>query len=76
MFMGSCPIDHSLSDVKKKLAEQREFLPEKVATDLAAFLTEEKEQKVLNDVFHLLKKYDLASVDERREREQKLLRYV
>ncbi|SIC87405.1 Uncharacterised protein [Mycobacteroides abscessus subsp. abscessus] len=36
------------------------------------FLQKEHTQEILNDVFHLLKKYDLASEDEKEERERRL----
>lgn len=74
--MGSCQLDHSLSDVRKKLAEQTEFLPNRLTTGLEEYLTEEVGQETLNDIFHLLKKYDLASVDEREKRDTQLARYV
>jgi hypothetical protein len=35
-------------------------------------LTEEADQEFLNEVFHLLKKYDLADETEREERNEKL----
>ena len=37
------------------------------------FFTEEHTQDLLNEVFHLLKKYDLASEDERNARNNRLL---
>ena len=74
--MGSCQLDHSLSDVRKKLVEQAEFLPNHLTTGLEESLTEEVGQETLNDIFHLLKKYDLASVDEREKRDTQLARYV
>ncbi len=74
--MRSCQLDHSLSDVRKKLAEQAEFLPNHLTIGLEESLTEEIGQETLNDIFHLLKKYDLASVVEREERDEKLAQYV
>lgn len=74
--MGTCPIDHSVSDVKKKLQEQKPFLPEQVATRLDVKLTAELSQEALNDIFHLLKKYDLATDEEREKREQRLAVYL
>lgn len=74
--MGSCPIDHDLNDVRKKLAEQMEFLPEEISTGVEAYLTEAVSQAALNDIFHLLKKYDLASAEERKERDAGFAPYV
>jgi len=74
--MGSCQLDHSLGDVQKKLSEQKPFLPEHVSVRLEEFLMEEVTQEALNEIFHLLKKYDLASEPERGERDEKLARYA
>lgn len=74
--MGSCPIDHSLTDVRKKLAEQKKFLPDEISTGVEGYLTEVVSQDELNDIFHLLKKYDLASTEERAERNVQFARYM
>lgn len=37
-----------------------------------AFFTHEHTQDILNDVFHLLKKYDLSSEEEREQRNKRL----
>lgn len=66
--MSGCKLDHSLEDVRKKLTEQWEFLPEKIANDFQAFLEKDLSQATLNEAFHLLKKYDLSSEEERVER--------
>lgn len=71
-----CPIDHSVVDVKKKLAEQKAFLPVRISAGLESYITEGLAQDVLNDIFHLLKKYDLASEEERAERDEQFARYV
>lgn len=73
--MGSCNIDHTQDEVKQKLSEQKPFLPTNVADQLAQALTVDVTQESLNDIFHLLKKYDLATEDEQKEREQKLAVY-
>jgi len=70
--MSECKLDHSLEDVRKKLAEQAPFLPEQLSLQLQAFLTESLTQETLNEVFHLLKKYDLSSPDERQIRDEKI----
>lgn len=70
--MSSCKLDHSLSDVKKKLADQRPFLPDSLAKRTYAFLEPEVDQTNLNELFHLLKKYDLASAEEKTIRNHRL----
>lgn len=72
----SCPIDHSLKDVRNKLTEQQPFLPERLHAGLEAYLTEAISQAALNDIFHLLKKYDLASEAEKKERDKQMEQYV
>ncbi|TXC93064.1 group-specific protein [Metabacillus litoralis] len=70
--MSSCKIDHSLEDVKKKLTEQIAYLPEELATSCLNYLNSSLKQTELNELFHLLKKYDLASDEEKRIRNKKL----
>lgn len=70
--MSECKIDHSPEDVKKKYESQAEFLPEDMRPLFEQFFTEDHTQDIWNDVFHLLKKYDLASLDEREARNQRL----
>lgn len=67
--MSSCPIDHTVEDVKKKLAEQAPFLPTELHESCQQFLEKPQTQEALNEVFHLLKKYDLASDEEREKRQ-------
>lgn len=74
--MGTCNIDHSPEDVEKKLESQEPFLPQVLAGKLHQFLTEEQSQETLNEMFHLLKKYDLASESEKEERNQKLTAFT
>ncbi|MCM3585995.1 group-specific protein [Mesobacillus maritimus] len=71
--MGECKIDHSYEDVRKKYEEQAPFLKEKVKPLFDSFFKEEHTQDILNEVFHLLKKYDLASDEEQEERDRRLL---
>lgn len=66
--MSHCPIDHTLEDVKRKLAEQQPFLPGELHSQVQQFLEEEHRQQTLNEVFHLLKKYDLATDEVKEER--------
>ena len=70
--MGTCNIDHSNNDVMKKFQNQKEYLPETLIDKINNFLEKEQPQEKLNDLFHLLKKYDLASAEERDKRNEKL----
>ncbi|WP_226035170.1 group-specific protein [Aquibacillus saliphilus] len=70
--MGKCMIDHSHEDVLNKFQKQEEFLPANLKGEISQFLTKQASQELLNDLFHLLKKYDLASETERQERNKKL----
>ncbi|MFC0236540.1 hypothetical protein [Fictibacillus phosphorivorans] len=70
--MGKCTIDHTLEDVKQKLAEQSAFMPRELVMEVGDSLSEAANQSYLNEVFHLLKKYDLADENERETRNEKL----
>lgn len=70
--MGECNIDHSKADVQEKYQSQKEFLPQDIQPLFNQFFEEEHTQDILNDVFHLLKKYDLATEEERNERNNRL----
>lgn len=74
--MGECKINHSLEDVMKKYEEQAPFLKEELKPLFQKFFLSETNQGTLNEVFHLLKKYDLSSVEEREERNNKLLQLL
>jgi hypothetical protein len=74
--MGKCDIDHTQEDVIHKLESQRPFLPEHLATGLQRFLKSGRSQETLNELFHLLKKYDLASKEEQEERNQKFIQLI
>ncbi|MGC5328407.1 hypothetical protein [Brevibacillus sp. SYSU BS000544] len=74
--MSECKLDHSTEDVIKKLEEQSSFLPQDLYAALQAYLQNEREQQTLNEIFHLLKKYDLSSAEEREQRNQKLQCFV
>lgn len=74
--MSQCSIDHSLEDVRKKLEEQQAFLPQALYEACSRFLDEQRDQETLNEVFHLLKKYDLASEEVREQRNASLRTFV
>lgn len=65
----SCPIDHTVEEVGAKLEEQKPFLPTEIYEGSAEVLQVEQTQKTLNELFHLLKKYDLADEEERKNRD-------
>ncbi|EEL81057.1 hypothetical protein bcere0028_32700 [Bacillus cereus AH1271] len=62
-----------MEDVMNKLESQKDFLPEVIFKELKGFLQGNHSQEILNDVFHLLKKYDLVSEEEREMRNTQLL---
>lgn len=70
--MGKCSIDHTLKDVMNKLNSQETYLPNQLMSEIQVFLKGELSQETLNDLFHLLKKYDLASKNEQENRNEKL----
>jgi citrate synthase len=70
--MSECKLNHSHEDVKSKYQSQAGFLPEDLKPLFEAFFSKEHTQEILNDVFHLLKKYDLASEQEQSERNNRL----
>ena len=70
--MSSCKIDHPVEDVKSKLLSQQDFLPIDLYRRSEQFLESTRTQLELNELFHLLKKYDLASSEEQEIRNGKL----
>ncbi len=66
--MSTCKLNHSLDDVKKKLREQSPFLEAVLVEKCTLFLETELKQSELNELFHLLKKYDLSSAEEKNRR--------
>ncbi|PGB61862.1 group-specific protein [Bacillus toyonensis] len=72
----ACNIDHSIEDVMNKLESQKSFLSEMIFEELKGFLQGNHSQEILNDVFHLLKKYDLVSEEERETRNAQLLLFI
>ncbi|MBB6450101.1 hypothetical protein HNR44_002079 [Geomicrobium halophilum] len=71
--MESCPIDHTPEQVKEKLESQQNFLPSEVYEHANQLLKRELSQETLNELFHLLKKYDLAEPQEQEQRNSALL---
>ncbi|OLO26862.1 group-specific protein [Alkalihalophilus pseudofirmus] len=70
--MSSCKLDHPVEDVQKKLADQQAFLPTELYKATKDLLDKPLRQSQLNELFHLLKKYDLASKEDQHERNEKL----
>jgi hypothetical protein len=70
--MSECKLDHTHEDVQKKYESQKEFLPQEMVPLFEEFFAKEHTQDILNEVFHLLKKYDLASEEEKSERTSRL----
>jgi hypothetical protein len=70
--MSECKLNHSQEDVRMKYESQEAFLPEDMKPLFEQFLTKEHTQDLLNEVFHLLKKYDLASEEEKNQRSNRL----
>lgn len=70
--MSNCNIDHSSEDVKKKLQEQSPFLHTKLVEKCLLFLSTATSQIELNELFHLLKKYDLSTDEEKNVRNRKI----
>jgi hypothetical protein len=70
--MSECKLDHRTEDVINKYDSQASFLPEEMKPLFKQFFEKKHTQDVLNEVFHLLKKYDLASEEEKSERNNRL----
>lgn len=71
-----CEIDHSLESVFSKLESQKGFLPSSLYEEIHTYLSSERSQETLNEVFHLLKKYDLVSPEEQEVRRQNMHKLV
>ncbi|PFG12444.1 group-specific protein [Bacillus sp. es.036] len=74
--MGKCTIDHSHRDVITKLENQSPYMPENVVQEIHRFLQQTIKQATLNELFHLLKKYDLSSEEEKEMRNAELRKIV
>jgi hypothetical protein len=70
--MSECKLNHTHEDVQNKYESQAEFLPAEMKPLFTAFFEKEQTQERLNEVFHLLKKYDLASAEVKNERNAQL----
>lgn len=70
--MSTCNVDHSNQDVFHKLQSQREFLPASLFEQLGIYLQRNPGQEELNALFHLLKKYDLVSIEEQEIRNRSM----
>lgn len=68
----ACEINHTKEDVLNKLVSQKEFLPTELYPKIESFIQTDLSQETLNEVFHLLKKYDLAAEAEQQERNEVL----
>jgi hypothetical protein len=71
--MSQCSIDHTAKDVQTKYESQKEFLPTELLELFDTFFKTSQTQETLNEIFHLLKKYDLSSEDEKVTRNEKFL---
>lgn len=70
--MSECKLNHTHEDIKNKYESQAAFLPEEMKPLFHAFFEKEHTQDILNEVFHLLKKYDLATEEEQGNRNNRL----
>jgi hypothetical protein len=70
--MSECKLDHSHEDVKSKYESQADYLPAELIPLFEQFFAKEHTQDLLNEVFHLLKKYDLSTEEERLVRNNRL----
>lgn len=69
--MSECNVDHSVEDVRIKIYQQQDHLPEGMTEKLLQFIEQDHTQEILNEIFHLLKKYDLADETERTARDKR-----
>ncbi|MFJ7639794.1 hypothetical protein [Peribacillus sp. NPDC097225] len=74
--MGACNLNHTRQDVRMKLNSQQDFLPKTLGEALKELLEKEQTQEMLNELFHLLKKYDLSSKEEQDARNEKLAQLI
>ncbi|WP_040204082.1 hypothetical protein [Neobacillus jeddahensis] len=71
--MSECRVNHTKADLKRKYESQESFLPAEIKSLFSPFFARDHAQELLNEVFHLLKKYDLASAEEQSARNNRLL---
>lgn len=72
----TCNLDHSVEDVQKKYEAIMPHLPAAITRALPAYLRESRTQEELNEVFHLLKKYDLSDEEEKARRNAQFARLL
>jgi len=70
--MSECKLNHLKEDVQSKYHSQASFIPEELKPLFHQFFESTPTQPTLNEVFHLLKKYDLASPEEQNDRNDQL----
>jgi hypothetical protein len=66
-------VDHSSEDVINKLETQHGFLSEFLVKGVHEFLKSNHSQQIKNELFHFLKKYNLAFKEEREKRNEQLM---
>lgn len=74
--MGTCNLNHSQQDVRLKFESQKAFLPTVLSQTLDRYLEKANSQETLNELFHLLKKYDLSTQEEQESRNEKLKQII
>ncbi|MBP0725762.1 group-specific protein [Bacillus sp. RG28] len=74
--MSTCKLNHSTQDVIDKVELQKSHLPEILAEGLFKILQTKPSQVLLNELFHLLKKYDLSSPNEQEIRNNRLSQLI
>lgn len=74
--MGTCNLNHSQHDVRMKFESQKAFLPTALSQTLDRYLKKANSQETLNELFHLLKKYDLSTQEEQESRNEKLKQII
>jgi hypothetical protein len=74
--MSTCKLNHSNEDVIAKVELQKSHLPEKLAEGIFNLLQTNPSQVLLNELFHLLKKYDLSSPNEQDLRNNRLSQLI
>ncbi|MDQ0880825.1 hypothetical protein [Peribacillus sp. V2I11] len=74
--MGTCNLNHSQNDVRLKFESQKAFLPTELSQTLDHYLEKGNSKETLNELFHLLKKYDLSTQEEQESRNEKLKQII
>lgn len=66
--MDPSTVDHSIEDVSRRLERQSQCMPAHLYFQLEELLNWSLEQEVVNQLYALLKKYDVLTDIEREER--------